>query len=108
MMFYAPSMAFISPGPSEMLVLAVIALLLFGGKLPEVARTWGRTFAEFRRNLSGIQNEINDAIYNEPERLEYRPESNATYVDEQYPETMDDSPNDAEPVAVEEDESSRD
>ncbi len=97
------------------MVVAVVALLLFGGKLPEVARTWGRTFAEFRRNLTGIQSEINDAIYNEPERLEYRPESdasysNASYVDEQYPErTLNSSEeDDAETVAVEDDESSRD
>lgn len=117
-MFYAPSMAFISPSPSEMLVVAVVALLLFGGKLPEVARSWGRVFAEFRRNLTGIQNEINDAIYNEPERLEYRPESNDSYDsydsydDEQFPGTVVDAANQPEALATqdatEDDDSSRD
>ncbi len=60
-----------SPGPAEMLLLAVVALLLYGGRLPEVAREWGKSFTEFRRGLSGIQNEINDVIYSEPDRLEY-------------------------------------
>ncbi len=64
--------AFWSPGPAEMLVLGVVALLLYGGNLPEVARSWGKTFAEFRRGLTGLQNEFNDVIYSEPEKLEYR------------------------------------
>jgi sec-independent protein translocase protein TatA len=76
----APSfalLAFWSPGPSEMLLLALVALLLYGGELPQVARTWGRQFAEFRRGLSGIQREFNEAIYNEPHRLEYHPPTKA-------------------------------
>jgi Sec-independent protein translocase protein TatA len=60
-----------------MLLLALVALLLYGGDLPEVARSWGKMFTEFRRNLTGIQNEINSAIYAEPEpvrKLQYYPE----------------------------------
>ncbi|MCH2115869.1 MAG: twin-arginine translocase TatA/TatE family subunit [Pirellulales bacterium] len=71
-MHVSPLVAFWSPGPPEMLVVLFVALLLYGGKLPEVARSWGKSFAEFRRNLTGIQHDINDAIYSEPERLEYR------------------------------------
>jgi sec-independent protein translocase protein TatA len=65
--------AFWSPGPGEMLLLALVALLLYGGDLPEVARTWGKSFAEFRRSLSGIQRDLNETIYSEPQRLEYLP-----------------------------------
>ncbi len=68
-------LAFWSPGPAEMLVLAVVALLLYGGNLPEVARSWGKTFAEFRRGLSGFQNELNEVIYSEPDQLPYHEES---------------------------------
>lgn len=78
-------LAFWSPGPSEMMVLAAVALLLYGGKLPEVARSWGKSFAEFRRGLSGIQNDINDAIYSEPQRLEYQPER-SSYSDDSLPD----------------------
>jgi sec-independent protein translocase protein TatA len=71
------TLAFMGLGPSEMLLVAVIALLVFGSDLPNVARTWGKTFNEFRRHLSGIRDEFNDAIYAEPEaprRLQYHPE----------------------------------
>ncbi len=68
--------AFWSPGPLEMLLIAGFALLLYGGDLPQVARSWGKSLTEFRRGLSGIQNEINDVVYGEPEpnHMEYRPE----------------------------------
>jgi sec-independent protein translocase protein TatA len=66
--------AFLTPGPGEMLLLALVALLLYGGDLPEVARSWGKTFAELRRNFSHIQRDLNESIYSEPERrLEYHP-----------------------------------
>ena len=54
----------------------MIALLLYGGKLPEVAREWGKTFNELRRNLNTVRDDLNDAIYSEPgadRRLEYHP-----------------------------------
>ncbi len=75
-----------SPGPPEMLLLLVIALLLYGGKLPEMARTWGKTLAEFRRSLSGIQREFNDAMYTSTEQLTYEPE-NDPYTSESTDET---------------------
>lgn len=93
-------LAFLSPSPGEMLLVAVIALLLFGGNLPEVAKSWGKTFAEFRRSLQGIQNDINEAIYTEPDQLEYRADLDAAYVDPDYPEADDYSePEDAPTVA---------
>jgi sec-independent protein translocase protein TatA len=87
-----------SPGPSEMMVLAAVALLLYGGKLPEVARSWGKTFAEFRRSLSGIQNDLNDAIYHEPQKLEYQPEptSYSDYSDDSLYDPADKSEADLE------------
>jgi len=67
-------LAFFSPGPVEMLVILAVALLLYGGRLPEMARSWGKTLAEFRRGLSGIQNDLNDAMYSTPEQADYYPE----------------------------------
>ena len=66
-----------SPGPTEMLVILGVALLLYGGRLPEVARSWGKTLAEFRRGLSGIQNDLNEAMYSPPEQIDYYPEEQA-------------------------------
>lgn len=47
--------------PMEMMIVGVIALLLFGKRLPEVARSMGKGIVEFKKGLSGIESEINDA-----------------------------------------------
>ena len=46
-------------GISEMLVVAVIAVMLFGGRLPEVAKQLGESYAQFRRGLDDIKSTIN-------------------------------------------------
>ena len=47
--------------PTTMLFVAVVAVLLFGERLPEVAQSFGRQFKEFRNSLQGIQNEFRAA-----------------------------------------------
>ncbi|HTI51611.1 MAG TPA: twin-arginine translocase TatA/TatE family subunit [Planctomycetaceae bacterium] len=42
----------------EMMFLAVIALLLFGKNLPQVARSLGKGMMEFKKGLAGIDEEI--------------------------------------------------
>ena len=44
-----------SPGMGELLVIAVVAVVLFGSRLPEVARTLGGSYQQFRKGLSDIQ-----------------------------------------------------
>lgn len=63
--------AFLSPSPGEMLLVMLVALLLYGGDLPKVARSWGKSLAEFKRGLSGIQNEFNQVFQDEPRRIPY-------------------------------------
>ena len=44
---------------SEILVIMVVALLLFGGKrLPELMRTWGKLMRELRRNYHQFRRQI--------------------------------------------------
>jgi len=45
--------------PWHMLVLGVVALLLFGKRLPEVGRSLGRGIAEFKKGLHDVQDELN-------------------------------------------------
>ena len=47
-----------SMGIGEMALIAVVAVVLFGGRLPEVARTFGGYYSQFRKSLADIQNSI--------------------------------------------------
>jgi len=53
--------AWFSPGPMEMLIIGVIAVLLFGKRLPEVGRSLGKGIVEFKKGINGIEEEINTA-----------------------------------------------
>ena len=59
-------LAFLSMGISEMILVAVVALLVFGGRLPEVMHTLGKTYAKFRRGMS----ELSSPIRQEMRRLD--------------------------------------
>jgi sec-independent protein translocase protein TatA len=45
-------------GMQELVIIGIVAILLFGKRLPEVARTWGKYYSEFRRSLSDIQSQM--------------------------------------------------
>lgn len=47
-----------TPGGTEMLMLLILAVLLFGKNLPDVARSVGKTFSDFKRGLQGIESEF--------------------------------------------------
>jgi len=56
-----------SLGPSELLIIFMIVLLLFGAKkLPELARGLGRGIREFQNASREIQDEITKAEYEPP------------------------------------------
>jgi sec-independent protein translocase protein TatA len=88
-------LALIDIGFGEMVLIAIIALLLYGSDLPTVARTWGKAYQEFRRHLNGIKSELNDAMYAEdqPRKLQYYPEYHDDSADVVEAEPMEhDSP----------------
>lgn len=53
--------AFMGVGPPEMIVLGVLAVLLFGNRLPSVMRSLGQGMTEFKKGLRGIEDEIESA-----------------------------------------------
>ena len=57
-------LAFFSPSPMEMMIVGVVALLLFGKRLPEVARSLGKGIVEFKKGVKGIEDEVDTATYN--------------------------------------------
>lgn len=48
-------------GTQEMLVIGVVALLLFGSRLPDVARSLGKSLTEFKKGMSGIEEDFRAA-----------------------------------------------
>jgi len=59
-------LAFWTPSPFELVVIMVIALLLFGKRLPEVARSLGKGVVEFKKGLKGVEDEAENPSYTPP------------------------------------------
>ena len=69
-------------GPSELLIVGIVAILLFGKNLPQVAGKLGKTYREFRRQLSDMQSQldITGDIASETPRYN-KPKPQRTYSD---------------------------
>ncbi|MGB1925268.1 MAG: Sec-independent protein translocase subunit TatA/TatB [Rubripirellula sp.] len=50
-------------GPFELVMIGVVAVLLFGGNLPDVARKLGGSYREFRRGINEVQQQFKVAEY---------------------------------------------
>jgi len=48
-------------GGWEIALVLVIALLLFGTRLPKVARSLGQGVTEFKKGIKGIEDDVNQA-----------------------------------------------
>jgi len=55
-------LAFWAPGPWEIAIIAIVALLLFGRRLPEVGKNIGRGIVEFKRGLREAEEEVRKPI----------------------------------------------
>jgi sec-independent protein translocase protein TatA len=45
-------------GYGEMILVAMVTLLLFGNRVPDVMRSLGRGLHEFKKGMNGIEDEI--------------------------------------------------
>lgn len=70
-------------GMQEMIIVGIVALLLFGKRLPDVARSVGKSYTEFRRGLSDIQSQMNMADM-------YTSTSSSSYASSSVTENCDD------------------
>tara|TARA_R110002072_G_scaffold13481_1_gene56796 strand:- start:277821 stop:278135 length:315 start_codon:yes stop_codon:yes gene_type:complete len=52
-----------APGLPELIIFGTIALLLFGKRLPEVARSLGKGIVEFKKGVRGIEDEVTQSTY---------------------------------------------
>lgn len=61
-------------GPMEIGMIAMVGLLVFGNRLPEVGKSLGRGIVEFKKGVKGITDDIDEsaskpAQSNEPKKL---------------------------------------
>jgi sec-independent protein translocase protein TatA len=54
-------LAFIGPiGTFEMIVIAILGLLIFGKRLPEVGKNLGKGIVEFKKGLQGVDEDVRE------------------------------------------------
>ncbi len=49
-------------GATELMVVAFVSLLIFGNRLPSVMRSLGKSVTEFKKGVSGIEDDLDSAV----------------------------------------------
>ncbi len=58
------------PGGIEWIIILIVALLIFGKRLPEVMKSMGRGIVEFKKGVKGVEDDVEEAVDKDPEKLE--------------------------------------
>ena len=88
-------------GPQELVIIGVLAVVMFGKNLPDVAKKLGRTYRDFRKGLSDMQAQFN-LDDDEPRPARSSSVYNDDYEDFELPETPKFQPPTSEPTTADE------
>jgi len=50
--------AMFAPGPFEIVIICIVAVLLFGSQLPKVARSVGQAIPSFKKGFKEVDDEV--------------------------------------------------
>jgi len=53
-------------GSTELIIFGIIAVILFGSRLPSVARSFGKSVVEFKKGMRDIEDDVKSSVYSEP------------------------------------------
>lgn len=53
---------FLNLGPTEIIIILAVGVLLFGRRLPEVGRYLGKGIVEFKKGLKGLEDDVEGQI----------------------------------------------
>ena len=77
--------AFGMPGGWEWIIILVIALLIFGRKLPDVARSVGKSLNAFKKGLNEVEDEVNETTKQINDDIDARPAAGDNQQDDKTP-----------------------
>ena len=62
-----------TPGPLEILLILCVLVLLFGKRLPQVARSMGQSLNMFKKGMKETQDDLIDVMSGEPDEEQSTP-----------------------------------
>jgi sec-independent protein translocase protein TatA len=63
MINYSQYLAFWTPGPLELIVILAVLVLVFGKRLPDIARSVGRSLTEFKKGINEAKETKDDFVH---------------------------------------------
>lgn len=48
------------PGPTELIIIGIIGILLFGKRLPSAMKGLGQGISEFKKGIQGVEDEVKE------------------------------------------------
>ncbi len=58
------------PGGIEWIIILIVALLIFGKRLPEVMKSMGKGIVEFKKGVKGVEDDVEDATEQKPDKID--------------------------------------